>query len=213
MQTQNSRAEILRRGIKATVVQLDRWESDQLAQDKRREKANSRFPHGVKDRRVLARHLAVGSSESGAPYCDFCDASGHLSYECQVTQDIPDLLKTVSEKPSTGIHRAIVHRLYLQACELYRSSYPLFYPGAVEESSVGQDQVPVDPCIYPDYFSLAVGQAVEDFRACPGIEPSDIRRQHSASLTIARLYYSKSFAVNFSEFCDLIADQLAGTPS
>jgi hypothetical protein len=64
MQSQNTQALFIRRGIKATVGQLDRWESDQLALQLRRELANSRFPHGVKDRLALARHRA-GSGKTG----------------------------------------------------------------------------------------------------------------------------------------------------
>jgi hypothetical protein len=36
MQSQNNQALFIRRGVKATVGQLDRWESDQLALEKRR---------------------------------------------------------------------------------------------------------------------------------------------------------------------------------
>jgi hypothetical protein len=88
MQSQNTQASFIRRGVKATVGQLDRWESDQPALQQRRELANSRFPHGVKDRLALARHRA-GSGKNGPPCCDFCDASGHSSDSCQVTKEVP----------------------------------------------------------------------------------------------------------------------------
>jgi hypothetical protein len=101
MQSQNTQALFIRRGIKVTVGQLDRWESDQLALQQRRELANSRFPHGVKDRLVaLARHRA-GSGKNGPPYCDFCDASGHSTDACQVSQDIVVSSETEFENPTT----------------------------------------------------------------------------------------------------------------
>jgi hypothetical protein len=209
MQSQNTQALLIRRGIKATVGQLDRWESDQLALQQRRELANSRFPHGVKDRLALARHRA-GSGKNGPPYCDFCDASGHSTDPCQVSQDIVVSSETESENPTTAIHRAIVHRLYLQACDLYRSSYPLFYLGAAGEESIGDPtkEVPAASLTCPDYFALSIDYAVEDFKASSGVTPSDIRQQQSNGLSTVQLHYSKSFPVNFSEFCDLIANRL-----
>jgi hypothetical protein len=204
MQSQNTQALFIRRGIKATVGQLDRWESDQLALEQRRELANSRFPHGVKDRLALARHRA-GSGKNGPPHCDFCDASGHSTDACQVSQDIAVSSETETENPTTAIHRAIVHRLYLQACDLCRSSYPLFYLGAAGEESIC-DPTKVLPASLtcPDYFALSIDCAVEDFKASSGVTPSDMHQQQSNRSSTVQLHYSKSFPFNFSEFCELI---------
>jgi hypothetical protein len=145
MQSQNTQASFVRRGgIKATDGQLDRWESDQLALQQRRD------------------------------------------------------------------HRAIVHRLCLQACDLYRSSHPLFCLGAAGEESIGDPtkEAPAASLTCPDYFALSSDYAVEDFKASSGATPSDIRQQQSNGLSIVQLCHSKSSPVNFSEFCDLIANRL-----
>jgi hypothetical protein len=190
VQSQNTQALFIRRGIKATVGQLDRWESDQLALQQRRELANSRFPHGVKDR--LARHRA-GSGKNGPPCCDFCDASGHSSDSCQVSQDIVVSSETESENPTTAIHRAVVHRLYLQACDLCRSSYPLFYLGAAGEESMGvpTKEEPAASLTCPDYVALSIDYAVEDFKASSGATPSDTRQQQSNGLSMVQLHCSR----------------------
>jgi hypothetical protein len=52
-----------------------------------------------------------------------------------------------------------------------------------------------------------------DFKASSGVTSSDIRQQQSNGLSVVQLYYSKSFPVNFSEFCDLIANRLEGISS
>jgi hypothetical protein len=113
------------------------------------------------------------------------------------------------------MHRAVVHRIYLQACDLCRSSYPLFYPGATGEESMGDPtkEVPAASLTCPDYFALSVDYAVEDFKASSGATPSDTRQQQSNGLLAVQLHCSKSFPVNFSEFSDLIVNRLEGVSS
>jgi hypothetical protein len=114
------------------------------------------------------------------------------------------------KNPTTAIHWAVVHRLYLQACDLCRSSHPLFYLGAAGKESICDPtkEAPAASLTCPDYFALSIDYAVEDFKASSGVTPSDIRQQQSNGLSIVQLHHSKSFPLNFSEFCDLIANRL-----
>ena len=204
-----NKSKSLRQGIKATIGQLDRWDFDQVEQSRRRAVANSRFPHGFPDRLALAKHRAQSSGiessrhvKGSLPYCDSCDTDGHSTKNCDVNQGLSKSLKTVSEDPSAGIHRAIIHRLYLQACELYVLVYPSFYPGGVDR----QTELKVASLVSnsgPDYLELSLDQATEDLQAASDSKPSN-----ASIILICRLYYSKSYPVTFSEFCDLVSSNL-----
>ena len=122
-------------------MQLDSWDKDKEERDERRAAENARYPHGFQDRLALARfrartssikaNLAVGSS------CEYCESTSHSTEECDRVSDEDELEEEIklspAEDPSTGIHRAIVHRLYLQTCDLYLLLYtPRFIRGHQE---------------------------------------------------------------------------------
>ena len=217
MQSLKNEAKSIRSAIKATVVQLDSWDKDKEERDERRAAENARYPHGFQDRLALARfrartssikaNLAVGSS------CEYCESTSHSTEECDRVSDEDELEEEIklspAEDPSTGIHRAIVHRLYLQTCDLYLLLYPKVYPGPPRDRPA-RAEVHAVPPTGPDYLSLALSQAVEDFRVTPGFSPSDIRRQREGCTSIALLYYSKAFPIHFDVFCHRVADQLEG---
>ena len=208
-----NRSKVIRSGIKASIGQLDSWDQAQIEQARKRQVANSRFPHGLQDRLALARHRASQSTETPrenvgeSNYCYFCDSGNHSTADCNVTHIITDPVESASENPSEGIHRAIVHRVYLQGCELYRLLYPRWYPGPEPKTSEKEEVFPV-PTTGPDYFSIAIIQAVEDLKSIPGVSPSDIRKQKSSCTSLVQLYFSKAFPLNFSGFCDRVADKL-----
>jgi hypothetical protein len=201
--TQNIRAT-----IKSIVAQLDRWETDQRDLERRRTTANASYPQGISDRRSLAAHRARDSQHTLDlidPPCNWCDSTGHLTDECdQVARETG--LRSTSEDPAIGIHRAIVHRLYLQACDLYRILYPRFYPGPRIKPEV-EETLPV-PLTGPDYLVLAIDQAVADFRLVSGCRPTDIRDILPACSSITQLYYSKAFPISYGEFCWRVGDQV-----
>ena len=211
MDNLGNRSKIIRSGIKASVAQLDRWVQDQTDQALRQTVDNARYPNGFTDRLIHARHLARRgvrqTDNAGDLYCQFCDSGAHSTETCDITQAPRERLETAPEDPSVGIHRAIVHRLYLQACDLYRLLYPRFYPGPQPRAFQPEEVYPV-PLTGPDYLILAVNQAAEDLQASPFISPSDIRRQLIGCTQIIQLYYSKSFPSNFSEFCHRVATKV-----
>ena len=203
----------IRQGIKATVGQLDRWDSDQIDQHRRREAANASFPHGYTDRLALAKHRAristsVDKSSShvkgGSIYCHWCDSDEHSTETCVVKQDSPEPLKTLSEDPSSGIHRAIVHRLYRQACDLYLLTYPSFFPG-VEATKADDPEAKLSSVkSSPDYYTLAISQATDDLhQASLDSQPST----DNNLFLICRLYYSKSFPSTFTDFCEEVSSR------
>jgi hypothetical protein len=203
------KTQTIRDTIKSIVAQLDRWETDQRALEKRCTSANASYPKGVIDRQALAIHRAQLSQRTSPdltdPPCDWCDSTGHLSDECDRVARDSGLIST-SEDPAIGIHRAIVHRLYLQTCDLYCILYPRFYPGPKPKPET-EEKLPV-PFIGPDYLALAITQAAEDFRVLPGYRPSDIRNLRPGCSSVTQLYYSKAFVVSYSEFCSRVADSV-----
>jgi hypothetical protein len=195
----NSRTRIIRDSIKSIIAQLDRWEEDRQTRERRRKEANVKYPNGLADRQAIARFRAknaLGTQKLSDPPCDRCGSNIHLTDECDIVAQEVGQRDFKEEDPSVGIHRAIVHRLYLQACDLYRLLYPSFYP----------DPIPL--VAGPDYLSLAISQAVDDFRLLPGFRPADVRHQRSSCSSVAQLYYSKVFPISFGDFCVRIADSL-----
>jgi hypothetical protein len=220
MQRLKTEAKSIRSAIKATIIQLDSWDKDKEEGDKRRKAENARFPNGLQDRLNLARFRAstsgVKANLSAGSSCEYCESTLHSTEECEDTSDAEDSgdagERTSREDPSTGIHRAIVHRLYLQSCDLYLLLYPRVYPGPPRNSSAQAESYPV-PSTAPDYLALSLTQAVEDFRVTPGFSTSDIRRQREGCVSIALLYYSKAFPIHFDVFCHRVADQLESVKS
>jgi hypothetical protein len=190
---------VIRDTIKAIIAQLDCWETDKQEQGIRRSKANARYPRGTTDRQALATHRARTTLQTHGlqdPPCGRCGLLTHLTDECDLIEK-EGLTQTIPEDPSLSIHRAILHRLHLQVCDLYRLSYPNHCPGT-------RPVVDSNP-LYPDYFQLGISQAVADLHLLPGLLPQDIRQRHSASSAICQLYYSKAFPISFQAFCNQVA--------
>ena len=110
------------------------------------------------------------------------------------------------EDPSTaGIHRAIVHCLYLNLCELYINNHPRFYTGPkLPQTAEPQVIYPVPLPDGPGYLAIAVSQASTDLQGT--VDLSDIRKHAILCSPICRVYYSKAFPISFSEFCHKVAD-------
>jgi hypothetical protein len=208
-QTIKYKTRSIRDTIKAIVAQLDHWETDQREQERRRITANASYPKGVTDRQALAQHRAKTSLHTQHlfdPPCDLCGSTVHLSSECDTaTKEGPKALEVTSENPAIGIHRAIVHRLYIQACDLYRLLYPRFYPGPSTIEDIGVNELySVNeiftslPSSILDYLALAITKTVEDLRVLPGYSPDDIRHLRPGCSSITQLYYSKSFPIGGS---------------
>jgi hypothetical protein len=201
------RSTAIRNTIKAIIAQLDRWAVDQQGLERRRAEANARYPRGLSDRQDIAQHrarTALQTQDLRDPPCDLCGSTVHLSDECDRIERVNP--HNISEDPSIGIHRAIVHRLYLQSCDLYRLVHPRFYPGPLVGDST-EDIYPV-PLTGPDYLQIAISKAVEDFQVVPGFRPDDIRGQRPGCSSIALLYYSKAFPLTFGDFCCRIGDRI-----
>jgi hypothetical protein len=193
------KTQVIRDTIKAVVAQLDCWETDKREQDIRRAKANARYPRGTADRQALAQHRARTTLQTHGlqdPPCNLCGSVVHLTdeYDSVVREG---RTQADPEDPSIGIHRAILHRLYLQVCDLYRLSYPNHCPSS--------RPIADGPSEAPDYLRLGISQAVADLFLLPGLHPQDIRQRHSSSFAICQLYYSKAFPVGFTNFCEQVA--------
>jgi hypothetical protein len=175
----------------------------------RRKAATASYPRGLTDRQDIARHracAALGTQALRDPPCDLCGSLLHLSDECDfIERDACQLLDVAPEDPAIGIHRAIVHRLYLEACNLYQLIYPLFYPGCRSTPAA------VPTLVGPDYLQLAISHAVDDFLVIPGFCSIDIRHQRPGYCLVAQLYYSKVFPLTFGDFCCQIADRIDAT--
>jgi hypothetical protein len=112
------------------------------------------------------------------------------------------------EDPSQGIHRSIIHQIYVEVCILYQQSYPRFYPGTYDLLASQREQVLPAPLTGPNHLSLAVSQAAEDLQASSGHRACDIRSQQSDCVSMPWLCFSKAFPINFTEFCSRLADHL-----
>jgi hypothetical protein len=210
----NSKALSIRSNIKAAIAQLDQWDALQVSQRRRRLASNARF-RSFDERLAVSKHRAKQTFpfQVGDPVCDTCDSPFHSTGSCDVS-DVLDALEhedqinstsgaQVHEDPSSGIQRAIIHRVYLEACSLYRLLHPRFYPG-VQPRFEPAEVFPV-PLSGPDYLSIAISQASSDFLSLP-FGSSDIRNQSASCSVIAQLYYSKAFPIAFGDFCERVAD-------
>ena len=214
----NNKAASLRSNIKAAVAQLDQWDALQDKQRASRQAAKARF-RNFADRLAVAKYRAKQSFPSlpSDPLCEHCESPFHLANDCDIADTLEalereDQLESTStsqvsthEDPSTGIHRSIVHRLYLNVCELYTVHHPRFYTGPTIPQTQPQVIYPV-PLAGPDYLALAIVQAATDLQGI--VDSSDIRKHSISCSPICRLYYSKAFPISFSEFCHKIAKHL-----
>jgi hypothetical protein len=216
----NSKALSIRSSIKAAVAQLDQWDVLQIKQRQSRLASNARF-RSFDERLAISKHRAKQSFpfQVGDPVCDTCDSPFHSTVSCDVS-DVLDALEReeqlnstsvaqvqVHEDPSSGIQRAIIHRIYLDACSLYRLLHPRFYPGVQLKQFEPPEVFPV-PLSGPDYLAIAISQASSDFQSLPFVSSSDIRDQSASCSVIAQLYYSKAFPLTFGDFCERIADSV-----
>jgi hypothetical protein len=216
----NSKALSIRSSIKAAVAQLDQWDGLQIKQRQSRLASNARF-RSFDERLAISKHRAKQSFpfQVGDPVCDTCDSPFHSTVSCDVS-DVLDALEReeqlnstsvaqvqVHEDPSSGIQRAIIHRIYLDACSLYRLLHPRFYPGVQLKQFEPPEVFPV-PLSGPDYLAIAISQASSDFQSLPFVSSSDIRDQSASCSVIAQLYYSKAFPLTFGDFCERIADSV-----
>jgi hypothetical protein len=213
----------LRSNIKSATAQLDSWASDQAQLLKKRRAANARYST-FDDRLRIAKYQAKLSfpSQPNDPTCARCDSPFHPTDNCDAhdtfdslqRQDELDTLlaadsdpdtELLLEDPAIAIHRAIVHRLYLNACNLYLLLYPRFYPGPRPRPAPLFAVSPV-PLTGPDYLTIAISLAALDYQSLPGIDGTQIREANlHASSFVAHLYYSKAFPVSFVEFCNRVA--------
>ena len=219
MQNEENRRKTILSSIKSTVAQLECWDRDQAGLARRRAAANARFPGGFADRQAFnffqaSRPLFEFSNGRQSdlnlqePHCNFCDSNKHETEECSI-RDTCAIQEICPEDPARGIHRAIVHRLYLQACDLYRRSYPRFYPGPEERNPAPEDIYPV-PLTGPDYLVLAINQTASEVQTIPEFYASLAlsRNRQTALNFVGGLYYSKTFPLSFLEFLDRVVDKV-----
>ena len=214
----NNKATSLRSNIKAAIAQLDQWDALQDKQRASRQAAKARY-RNFADRLAVAKYRAKQSFPSlpSDPLCDHCESPFHLTNDCDIADTLEalereDQLELTStsqvstlEDPSAGIHRSIIHRLYLNVCELYAVHHPRFYTGPKLPKTEPQVVYPV-PLAGPDYLTIAISQASTDLQGI--VDSSDIRKHTISCSPICRLYYSKAFPISFSEFCHKVADHV-----
>ena len=217
MQTLDNRSKNILSSVKATVAQLESWDLDQARLLRQRLAANASYPGGFSDRLDLTRHRLAQNSTVASPgergltlepYCHFCDSATHDTKNC-ISQKRHNPQEIDTEDPALGIHRAIVHRLYLHACDLYHRLYPGFYPEPSEEKfHSSKENYRVPPSI-PNYLALAITQAGQELQEIPGFEPSRARLEphHPVISTVVGLYYSKSFPISYVEFCRKVSEE------
>jgi hypothetical protein len=201
------KASQIRATIKAIVAQLDHWEEDQLRLSRHRVASNENF--GGRALRVTLSQqrarAALGTLDLQDPPCEDCGATGHLTNECGLIE--------YAEDPSTGIHRGIVHRLFSQACDLYRLLYPRFYQGP-SIGSVGTDihEVFPVPLTGPDYQLIAISRAARDLRFIPGFQQESVELQRTICDSSVYLYYSLAFPLAFPEFRNRVLELVQECP-
>jgi hypothetical protein len=198
--------------IKAAAAQLEDWHRSQTDQARRRQAANASYPGGFGDRLERVRFRTLLDSAFTSVYCNFCECDEHSTQDCQARVGSSPSETVSLENPSLGIHRAIVHRLYLSACELYLHYHPRFYTGPIPRTH-RPEVLPV-PLSGPDYLVIAINQTASELQSVPGFISSDVRNAHrrrrlsTVAATIAGLYYSKAFRIDFEEFCTRVADKV-----
>jgi hypothetical protein len=194
------------KSIRASIVsgckRLDTYLSDLEFKVEKKRRANARHVNGFAGRLADARHKA----EASYPEAVRTDLLDDIETRRLVVGSIQRAADY--EDPSRGIHRAIIHKVYADACTLYQRSYPRFYPGNQGPLSHQREEVFPVPLTGPDYLTLAVNQSAEDLQASSGVQPCYVRTQRPDCVGILRLYFSKSFPISFSEFCHRVADKL-----
>ena len=203
----------LRSSIKSIVAQLDVWEEDQLSLAARHTQANRQAGGFLEARQQVALARAresLGTQNLRDPPCSRCGSARHLTEECDV---VSPLLEDRNYSPRTlqsssaDIHRGIVHRLYLKVCELYQVSYPDNSPSSFNQNLQVTEVTEIFPeaPVLIDFQVIAVSEAATDLWQLRSETPSKYEtKEVNRTGDICRLYYSKSFPVNFVEFCDKV---------
>ena len=142
--------------------------------------------------------------------CDINNTLEALEGEDQLESTSTSQVPTQKD-PSTGIHQAIVHCLYLNVCELHLNNHPRFYTGPKLPKTEPQEIYPL-PLSGPDYLAIAVRQASTDFQGTT-VDSPDIWKYHISSSPICRLHYSKAFPLSFGEFCHKVTGYLGKSDS
>ena len=184
----NQQSRQLLRQIKSTAAQLDQWNSDQRKLTSYRHAADARHPGGSLERRAIAHHqarLAIGTQGLTDPPCTLCNATTHLSDECDLL--IIKDTRQIAEAPQHSILRAIVHRLFLSATNLRALHQD---PNISNIPTLINSQ---NTSVSIDYLDIAIQQCLKDFLSIPSVTSSDIRNQRPECLLIIQLYHSKAF--------------------
>jgi hypothetical protein len=207
----SKRASEIRTTLKSCLSQLDNWESSQTKLANHR--AVSLVTLGSQAERVReAQHrarTALGTHGLQEPPCQVCGCTNHLpSDECSL--DEPEAPQSLSENPSDGIHRGILHRAYLGVCELYLLQHPRFFPGPVSEHQPSKEGLvlPV-PLTGPDYQAIAISQAAAELLIYPGFDLETKEHQTLGIIALAKFYYSKAFPLTFTIFVERVTDKFA----
>jgi hypothetical protein len=201
----NKQAKELRTNIKATIAQLDSWESNQ---DNLRHKwitANSENG-GSRQRLAEARsraQAAQGSQLIIDPACQLCGSPTHLSDECDFIA-VETSNQCSSENPSTGIHRGIVHQVFQQAADLYKLLYPRFYPGPSVEAIVRADAylLPV-PLAGPDFQEIGISRTVARLSTvldAQAVLTKSLTHQLDFIDQFVQAFHSAAFPLPYTEF-------------
>ena len=211
---QDKQAIQIRTNIKASVAQLDSWNSSQADFRRRRVVVNA-SSGGRRQRDIEARNRARTSQGTHLvedPPCSLCGSSAHLGDECDYIA-VEASSQASFEEPSAGIHRGVVHRVYLLAAELYRLHYPRFFPGPTLDTLLSPQAylLPV-PLTGPDYQEISISQAVASLVS--SASPQNYRtvsflRQRFLVDAVAQPYHSLSFPLDYTSFRDRIQELLS----
>jgi hypothetical protein len=195
----------IRSSIKAIVAQLDSWNSDQRELRLTRDAANEQSG-GRRQRLAESRALACASQGTQFvqdPPCATCGSSSHLSEECDFIAVESNDNEGGDLSPASSIHRGIVHRLYVQSLDLYRLSYPRYYPGPSDEVLVAEilDTSPV-PLIVPDYQAIALSKATSVFLSLSAnwVQRPTVRDQQALLDQVIQPFHSAAFPLDFLSF-------------
>jgi hypothetical protein len=192
--------------IGAIVKQLETWDKTQERFAVRRAAANVNAVGGRAQRILDAHHraqVALGTQFVLDPPCEECGSITHLTDECDVKLSRS---KEVPEKPSAGIHRAIVYRLLDQARNLICLLYPSFYCGTLTFEAREGLEAPFSKLSGPDYQAIGITSAARDVLLTTGFRNESRRSQRAATTPIARSYFSLAFPLDFIEFRDRVIE-------
>jgi hypothetical protein len=215
MRREESRATQLRTNIKASIAQLDNWDSCQAEFRRQRNAAN--VSSGGRRRRLIeARERAINSQGTHLvkdPPCSLCGSVVHLGEECDFIA-VEGSNQVAFEDPSAGIHRGSVHRVCSLASELCRLLCPRFYPGFVADTLPLPEGLLLPVSFSPgiDYQELAIAQAVASLVKSISAQNYLTRSflgQRAFVDVVGQPYHSASFPLDYTSFRDIIQERLS----